>query len=119
MDEATLKMTNEIAVLKRLAEQVLSLDQAATEPFLNLVTEYLESFDRWSVAVSVTGVPSESLRGALEELSGLHQQVIERADSHREKIKWDLGEIHRRAQGLKAYVDRFPSRITIAGKREG
>lgn len=119
MDEATLKMANEITHLKQLAERVLSLDPTSTESFLSLVTEYLEDFDRWAAAMSATGAPSEPLRGALEQLSGLHQQVTERADLHREKIKWDLGETHRRAQGLKAYVDRFPSRITIAGKREG
>lgn len=115
--------------LIELAQHALQLEQSDPAPLLAEVDAYLQEFERWQGNIAqvnplgTTSAFSErekiEFRNQLLELEQVHQELVTRAESCRDQIRSDITEIRKRTQGLKAYIDRYPSRITIAGKREG
>lgn len=119
-------MLQQLSYLVALAREALIVSIDREELFVEKVTAYLEQFESWRTGIEQQGdsgeesiLSSEECRPQLELLQKLHQEVLSRATVQRDLVAHQLGEIHRRAQALKKYVDRYPSRITIAGKREG
>jgi hypothetical protein len=87
---------------------------------------YLEVFDRWqSVLKTDTSVEQaihalrDQVRPFLETLSQVHESVLLMCAKNRDAIGVQLSDVHKRASCLKRYIDTQPSRITIAGKRQG
>lgn len=115
----------------RLIDQgksILSLELGTDlEPLLERMESYLSSFQDWQNNFekqrvnlsSLSAEQSQALRSHLEELSKIHEDIATRLASNKNDLTEELGDIHKRGKALKAYVDRFPQRITIAGKREG
>ena len=111
--------------LEKEAREVLSLG-ADTPRFIDAVEKYLQHFDAWQSAVAGVDAPSfvspadkESFRKLLAGYAAVHQQVTEKASSSRDEVASKLGDIRKRAHALRSYIDQYPSRITITGKREG
>ncbi len=101
----------------------------SAERFVEAVSEYLDRFEHWSLLAEryndgpdrkrLSEAEQQRIRKQVEELAGLHLEVIDLANRHKDDVAEKMGEVHKRAQGMKRYVDRLPQRITIAGKREG
>lgn len=104
-------------------------DGQAAEQFVADVSEYLDSFEKWAKLAetynsggerkSLPQEEQERIKNHVEELGGLHLEVIDLANRFKDEVAEKMGEVYRRAQGMRRYVDRLPQRITIAGKRKG
>ena len=137
MHDLSVKLIELMELARELAD-----DAAETDPalFVERVGPYLEKFEEWQQAHrlyvgdadterSETGVRGSSdqlteaergeLRAKIAALAEVHLKVLQYANDHKDRVGEKMSHVHRRAYGLKAYVDRFPSRITIAGKRKG
>ena len=118
-----------VSVLLALARRTLELPQEDAAALVAALEEYLEAFDRWQSALQgnnplapdspVPAAEREAFRSQVEALEVDHRAVLELAQQNRDRIHTQMGGMRKRAQALKAYIDRYPSRITIAGKREG
>ncbi len=108
---------------------LLALDFAENpEVFLDSLDQYLKAFASWEqLAMSpeyreklrrLSPTEARALRSKLETLSSIHTQVIQLAERCRETLRGELGELHRRGKALRSYIDRYPSRVNITGKRE-
>ena len=96
------------------------------EAFVQTVTVYLDRFEQWyqryekdKPSYGLSEDQRSELKKLVEELNALHQQIITKTTVERDAVATEMGQLHKRGQALKAYVDRFPSRISITGKRKG
>jgi len=115
--------------LECLAQRALSVSDADVEIFLEAADAYLLSFQEWKSDIDTqhkTGLLDEledsekaSMRQQIELLTQLHRQVLDKADRLKVNVSSQMGSAHRKAQALKSYVDRYPGRISITGKRQG
>lgn len=119
-----------ITDLQAMAKAALAIaDAADAEAFVAETGKYLVAFENWQKGLGGKNPLSDSsplppaekevLRKELTELNELHQRLIQRASQEKDNVGSAMGDMHRRAAGLKKYIDILPSRITIAGKREG
>ena len=112
----------DINELLELAEKAISDEALDSELFLQSVAEYLEALETWRGSLPTTdaGTPArEEMKAALGRLNETHKTLLERSNVHREKLMGQMGDAQKKAKALRTYVDRFPDRITIAGKRKG
>lgn len=108
--------------LIRLATEALLAEQKDVDTFLAGIGEYLTSLEEWRTKfaeVSPTEEVDAETRAALTELNEIHQKLLQGGDQFRKKLTQEMGDNKKKASALRAYVDRFPQRITIAGKRKG
>ncbi|MCB0322333.1 MAG: hypothetical protein KDD69_02135 [Bdellovibrionales bacterium] len=99
------------------------------ELFVARTGEYLDALEQWQQAMAqqnplvepsaLTPEAKESFRRSVEALNQVHQELMDRAGAAKEEVGQQMGEVHRRASGLRKYIDSGPSRITITGKRKG
>lgn len=106
------------------ASAVVGAEEADdVELFLKSVTEYLEAFDVWQADLGDTATLSEEererARPEVEKLNQMHNQVMAITESKKGLVTAEMKNLHKRAGALKKYIDRYPARITIAGKRKG
>lgn len=106
-----------------LAEKVLECPVEERDSFIEQVDSYLNALESWRTDIeekmaSQSELPP-SLRERVELLNSRHQELMRRADFERQALTAEMGEAKKKASALRAYVDRFPQRITIAGKRKG
>ncbi len=113
-----------------LAQKAMSLaDGFDLVAFVDATEAYLSTLEAWQAEVNARGTPlvasvdseqeKESLRQRVKELQEIHQRLLSRAADTKEGVGVQMTELHKRATGMKKYVDTFPARITIAGKRKG
>jgi hypothetical protein len=104
-----------------LCRNALALRESGeTEAFLERTGIYLEAFGRFQAAFDVEAARgSDEIKRLLEELNSLHITLIACAKEFSQEVLNRLGDTHARAKAVRTYLDRYPSRITIAGKREG
>lgn len=107
------------------AKNVLSLE-SSVEPqqFLSALEKYLTTFDEWRLAGERDQPPAAdperaNYRAVIEELNGLHARISAVVEEKKDQIRAKMGDIKRRTQIVKTYIDRYPSRVTIAGRRQG
>jgi hypothetical protein len=103
--------------------------QVKGDEILQKASEYLQQFESWVAALQadnpfsegseVDPVKREMLRGRVELLQSNHQRLVQALTTLKGDVVDQLSEIHRRSKALKTYIDRFPSRISITGKRKG
>ena len=120
-------MTSTIKQLTENAKAVLAIDEVPE--FLEGVEQYLEAFDVWQKAFTANNPLAESsgvgekeklaIRAEVNELIKVHLELAQTAEQNKGKILERMGDIRKRSQALKTYIDRYPKRITITGKREG
>lgn len=122
------EIVRQVVQLINQGKEILSLGrEAELEPLLDKMESYLTAFQSWQTYfeqqranfAALSTKETQSLRSHLEELSNIHEDIMNRLASNKNNLNVELGDIHKRGKALKAYVDRFPQRITIAGKREG
>ncbi len=116
-----------VTKLITLAEAALATK--SSDQFLIKAENYLASFDIWRAETEpLNPLSGESplsdeekkiVREHLERLQALHNQVIEAANSKKEGVGEEIRGVHKRASGLKKYIDRYPKRISITGKKQG
>ena len=112
----------EIIDLLSLAEYALAEEEADSEKFLKSLARYLDALEFWRAALAKSDSPQptgDGVKSALGRLNETHQRLLERSNLHREKLMSEMGTAQKKAKALRSYVDRFPERITIAGKRKG
>lgn len=119
-----LEKSQEIETLLVHAKAILTIDNDTNfDLFLEKLETYLHKLEQWQKQTEQQEFPVQGLNSPfaklLEELHNVHSQVVDCANSRKEALREELSGIYKRAQGMKAYIDRFPSRITIAGKRQG
>jgi uncharacterized protein YjbK len=105
---------------------LLITKDSSLEEFDVKANKYIESFTQWQlefeagdVLQGVSDYDRQEIREVLIELQEVHNQVIQFANEYREGVLGALSELHKRGKALRAYVDNYPSRITVTGKREG
>ena len=119
-----------IRTLIALAQKALvAADSIDLTDFVDATETYLSALEQWQAEVNARGTPlvatvsgeqeKESLRQRVKELQEVHQILLSRAADTKEGVGVQMSELHKRASGMKKYVDTFPARITIAGKRKG
>ena len=136
---ASILLQRELADVERLTSCVSALlarlpeipDVIADEidDRLPEIEQYLQDFETWRVriegdnpfatAAGASEVERAELRVAIEGLYEKHLEFAGRLTLVKRDVARQLGEIHQRGRALKAYIDRYPSRITVAGKRKG
>ncbi len=110
----------EIEKIIQSAKNALAIEQDDLELFLEHVGIYLEQLELWRAKIKENNFTQEnSFQALLKQLSILHQEVTERANSAKDHVSVELAEVSKRAGALKAYVDHLPQRVTMTGKREG
>ncbi len=111
-----------IRALIALAEKAIADESAGTDVFLESVAHYILALEDWRANVAPEGEATrvdEPSRLALGELNEIHHRLLARANELKQSLVSEMGEAKKKAGALRAYVDRFPQRITITGKREG
>lgn len=78
--------------------------------YLDSYLELLEQADLEALAVAKEG---------LEKLLSLHKELGIKAELVKADVGAQLAELGPKAKALKAYTNRLPSRINIAGTRKG
>ena len=136
---ASTLLQRELADVERLTSSVITLlgrlpeipDVIADEVDDRLpeIEKYLQDFEAWRVriegenplaaAAAASDTERAELRAAIEYLYEKHLEFAGRLTLVKRDVARQLGEIHQRGRALKAYIDRYPSRITVAGKRKG
>ena len=104
-------------------------EQTIGEDLLELAIVYVTEFENWFAGLAGknplaedTGLSDSeraTLRGSLETLQTNHQRVVAILNSLKSAVVEDLGELQKRGKALRTYIDRFPSRITVTGRRKG
>jgi len=108
--------------LLELARQSLAETKPDSDSFLTSVANYLDELEVWRKDFTERENPSqvtEDEKQAIAELNETHQRLLRRANEYRESLMSEMGSAQKKAKALRVYVDRFPARITITGKRKG
>ena len=109
--------------LLKKAQAVLELDGASNpETLSDVIQDYVRSFTEWEQQIANeprSDADAAGLRDAVAKLAALHHKVIEKASVVRDAIGDEIKNLRTREHALRRYVDPFPQRITIAGKRKG
>lgn len=125
------QVRGEIDQLVAQAEQLLAVELSAEtlDPFLSAAQGYLDNVEAWRTAFQTSDAMDRALKlpdeqraefkAVVMKLVEVHDQVTQRSAAVRDDLKDQIIDVHRRAKGLKRYIDQYPSRITIAGKRKG
>ena len=111
-----------IRALIALAERAEADEAAGTDAFVASVGEYIRALEDWRAKLAPEGETAsldEASRQALIELNEIHQRVLSRANEMKQELVGEMGEAKKKASAIRAYVDKFPQRITITGKRKG
>lgn len=112
--------------LLQLARQGLSLSpEDDGERFVEAVEGYLGKFEQWRLSWDEQAMESlptkekDALRAQLAVLKELHQQLMSKIDLGKQGLLDQMSDFGKRAKALRSYIDHYPSRITIAGRRKG
>jgi hypothetical protein len=121
-------------MLERIEKLILMAEDAVAfrevqeiEAFVASTENYLNELEMWQAEVKALSSAQEDgtresdprIREALNRLGEIHQKLMQKADVAKDNVGSQMGDMHKKAQGLKKYIDILPSRITIAGKRKG
>ena len=89
------------------------------ESFEEGVQRYVDRFQTWAEKFNEEIPIPDDLRNALERLQEIHSKLSSEVVVRRDQIGQALGDVHRKEKAHKAYIDQFPKRITLTGKRKG
>ena len=111
------KSTNKVALLEgeeKAAE--LPVDQ-----LIDRVEGYAEDFSVWFEEHQEYFLEKDphTLEPKMKALLELHKQVLFIAERLLTDTSQERRELKRRGKGIMAYLDVFPRRVSITGKREG
>ncbi|MCC6221111.1 MAG: hypothetical protein IT291_07720 [Deltaproteobacteria bacterium] len=124
------KTKSDIENLLKLCSCIGSLPEGVDlDSLVQEVGVYLDSLEKWQAAF-VGAAPlgdgsafsddeRSSIRALLAKLDESHRIVLAIVDRRKELVAGQMGELHHRGKALKSYLDKYPARITIAGKRTG
>ena len=123
-----MKQALELLIAK--ADSLLtSVSDADTGEYLAKLDEYVEAFNKWQEKNqtpqfaesfgALSEAAKQELKELAEKLNTLHHKIIEMSSSIQDLVTAQLVDLHKREKVLKSYIDQYPSRITIAGKRKG
>lgn len=124
------QVLEDINCLLGMAETVIQLsDSEDLEVFLEATDRYLEKFSIWRESIEqdegklslqqLKGNLNSSMVDHLKKLQEQHLKITNLTEAKRTEVGEGIANLHTRSRALKSYMDRFPQRITIAGKREG
>ena len=131
MSETTFEQLSRIVrELTAEAEAISSLSlESDLEQVLLQADSYTARLESWKNQVEeaapfeaesdFTTAQKEAFRAQVLVFQDRHLALTERLSGARDLVTQQMGDLHKRAKALRTYVDRFPSRITIAGKRKG
>ena len=111
-----------------LLERTLSCGRALIEHSADRSEEYLGQLDQYlalvdSFAKSDPSSLNEAERTQFEtkgrELMDIHSQILSRSEEEKASVREELLGVRKRMQGLRAYLDKLPARVTVTGKRQG
>ena len=116
--------------LIELAEKAIGdFELAPTEEFVLHTESYMAQLEAWqsemgpdglsNFAAAISPEDKAKLKQCVTHLNELHAELIRRAETAKQQVGAEMGDLHKRAVGLRKYVDTYPSRVTITGKRKG
>lgn len=106
-----------------------SAEAGETEVFLQHAASYLGDFEPWSSQISElkpfspdSNVPEEQQAEAkkhVQDLYDVHTAVVTAAEERKVAVGAQLGSMHKKSKAIKTYLDPYPSRVSLTGKRKG
>lgn len=109
-------MIEEIKRLILLGQEILQLPTAdESDRLVALLDEYLSKLDRLDLGAAASGIP----RDLAEEFLTVHGELIGRSRLQQSLVLNEIGELQKRSQALRRYLDQSGERISITGKRKG
>ena len=122
-------LLNSLSVLLSSLPQIPDLPAEELDDRFPQIETYLNDFEEWRGQIERKNPLEDSAAGTAEDKAQLRAAIGQLYERHLEfsgrltllqrDVARQLGEIHQRGRALKAYIDRYPSRITVAGKRKG
>ncbi len=113
--------SQKIENLLHSANSCLLSFEVGPEIFLEKVSNYLDELDSWKSNVSEKEVAAatDEIKNKIRTLLELHQQVLDKSNLLKTDVAQGIGELSKKTNMLKAYLDHAPGRVTIAGTRKG
>lgn len=115
-----------LVVVIDLADQALAEPPGEVDKFLQRSDRYLKALELWRLEIGAAGdgglekhPQRDQLMALIEKLNTRHAEVVRRSQELKDEVAHELSAMRKRASALKAYIDRFPKRVTITGKRQG
>ena len=109
-------------LIKSAGSLIQQFEEGQVEAALVGLEEYLAEFEGWAATVGTEPAQGEEavrLQSKLASLKALNDRLLVLSDAAKDSVSVKLGLSHKKLQALKSYIDRYPQRITITGKREG
>jgi hypothetical protein len=119
--------------VQRQGEKSLAFIDSGEDPsiFLDMLDAYLILLENWQAehkeflagvsdaTVDLSVSERESLRASLEQIKVLHANLMERSQDLMSEVHSELGNINKRARGIRKYVDTLPSRVSVRPVKRG
>ncbi len=106
-----------------------SAEAGEVDVFLQHAASYLGDFEPWSSQISelkpfspnskVPKKQQEAAKAKVKSLYDVHTAVVQAAEQRKEVVGGQLGSMHKKSKAIKTYLDPYPSRVSITGKRKG
>lgn len=108
------------ALIESLINKARFLLTVEAEQFVPQTADYLQAFDAWTnLNFSPPEEEHAAYRTLIVQLQGLHTEVTALANNRKDEVAAEMAELNKRGAALRKYIDRYPSKITIAGTRKG
>jgi hypothetical protein len=126
-----------LAYLMRQAEDLIasasralaSAEAGATEVFLQHAASYLGDFEPWASQMNeleplrpeadFSEEEKASAKEIIQKLFDIHSAVLAAAEGQKETVGAQMGAMHKKSKAIKTYLDPYPGRVSITGKRKG
>lgn|GEM_PF-1788075 len=90
------------------------------QQLMNQIEAYAEAFERWAgMAETTSYVPQGDEIRVLKELVGIHTRVLEVAEKFKVSTAQSIGTLKKRGQGIMAYADQGPKKLSVRRPRRG
>lgn len=129
MNEQQAELDRIVQLIRSVVEfgqAVVTSEVEDVQSLVGRLEEYMKAFESLqSLLEGPNGFASKSeaaqkeLRPILEELSLLHKSVTDWALDRRDAVAHSLTDLQKRSQAVKAYLNRYPTRVSVTGKRQG
>jgi predicted HTH transcriptional regulator len=110
----------ELDELLNIADQVL-VSESSNDDFIELVEVYGQGFDNW-FATNKNNIEKKlefKSSERLDELLRKHEAILAKTSSIQAGIPGEIRELKHKFKGIKAYIDYFPSSISVHKSRKG
>lgn len=99
--------------LVRLARQILGTDA----DYILVLEEYSQVLNE-NEAQIVAAVDNSEIRPKLQELSGLHQKLMDKVAKEQTQLRAQISDLKKKGKAVITYTDYLPKSISLGTKRK-